>query len=139
MHLNMRAVTAHIALLLALLLGAFFQSTTAVSNSACNSDSCWEQINAGNYYQLGGYSAVGIPYLNTINATVTGIVFMVVHNYLGQTVEISTATLQLGAGANGTAFLIRFGLESGTYSATFFVTEPSGVSISTTATETFTV
>jgi hypothetical protein len=43
------------------------------------------------------------------------------------------------AGANGTAFLMRFGLVSGTYSATFFVTEPDGVAISTPAMETFTV
>ena len=41
-----------------------------------------------------------IPYTSGLNTTSIGIVFMVVHNYLGQTVEISTSVLQLAAGAN---------------------------------------
>jgi hypothetical protein len=89
--------------------------------------------------QIGGYSVSALTYLNTSNTTVIGVVFMVIHNDLGQTVEVSTATLQLAAGANGTAYLTRFGLASGAYSGTFFVVEPSGVAISTTTTETFTV
>jgi len=74
-----------------------------------------------------------------MNANATGIIFMVVHNYLGQTVEISTATLQLAAGANGTARPIIFGLPSAIYTATFFVSSTSGVAISTAVTESFTI
>jgi len=126
-----------VALLPALLLAAPFQSTMAASNSACDTTDCWE-TGAGHGYQLGGYSALGIPYLNTSNSTVTGVVFMVIHNYpMNQTIEISTATLQLAAGANGTAYLIQFGLASGMYQAIFFVVEPSGVAISSTVTLTF--
>jgi len=64
---------------------------------------------------------------------------MVVHNYLGQTVEISTSVLQLGAGAEGSAYTIIFGLASGAYSATFFVVTPSGTAISTSTTASFTL
>jgi len=64
---------------------------------------------------------------------------MVVHNYLGQTVEISTATLTLAADANGTAYPIAFGLAAGQYSATLFATSTGGVAISYTATASFTV
>jgi hypothetical protein len=70
---------------------------------------------------------------------VTGIVYLVVHNRLGQTAEYSTATLQLAVGANGTAYPIAFGLPSGEYSATFFVVTSGGVAISVSTTVPFTV
>jgi len=66
-------------------------------------------------------------------------VFMVVHNSLGQTVEISTGVLQLAAGANGTAYTIAFGMASGEYSATFFAVSTSGYAISSSTTAPFTV
>jgi hypothetical protein len=77
--------------------------------------------------------------VNFGNGYVTGVVFMVVHNRLGQTVEYSTATLQLTNGANGTAYLVAFGLASGEYAATIFVDTTSWVAISTPATASFTV
>jgi len=80
-----------------------------------------------------------IPYTSGLNTTSIGIVFMVVHNYLGQTVEISTSVLQPAAGANGTAYAIAFGLASGMYSGTFFVVGTSGVAMSTTTTASFTI
>jgi hypothetical protein len=90
-------------------------------------------------YQLGGYQALGVPYVNTSNSAVTGVAFMVIHTYpTNQTIEISTANLRLAAGANGTAYLIEFGLASGTmYQANIFVVETRGVAISTTTTVSF--
>ena len=110
----------------------------AVSNSACNATDCWENL-IGHLYQIGGYSALGILYLNTSNSTVPGVVFMDIRDYpMNQTIEFSTSTLQLAAGANGTAYLLEFGLVSGMlYQATIFVVEPSGVAISSTTTIAF--
>lgn len=128
------------ALILAFLLLASFQTTNAASVSTCNVSTCWTELAAPVFAQLGAYSSFQIVYANNnMNTNVTGIIFMVVHNYLGQTVEISTATLQLAAGTNGTAHPIIFGLASDTYSATFFVTSTSGVAISTTTAESFTI
>lgn len=99
---------------------------------------CWLQVGPAVFARLGPYQSVQVTYNNGIGGNVTGIVFAVVHNSLGQTVEISTATLQLQAGANGTAYPVLFGLPSGQYSTTIFAIESSGIAISTTTTLTFT-
>ncbi len=88
--------------------------------------------------RLGPDSSFAVPLANGVNANMTGIVFMVVHNSLGQTVEISTSVLQLAPNANGTAIEIVFGLASDMYSATFFVVTLSGVAVSETTTASFT-
>jgi len=127
------------AFLPALLLAMPFQNTIAASVSACNGSDCWYETSTPVYGSLGPYPAFAIPYVNLFNATTTGIVFMVVHNSLGQTIQISTCVLQLGADANGTARTITFGLGPGMYSATFFVVSTGGYAISTTTTASFTV
>jgi hypothetical protein len=116
-----------------------FQSATAADLASCPAGTCWTEIGPPVYTALGPYQSVEISYINGINATVTGIVFMVVHNYLGQTVEISTATLTLAAGANGTAYPIAFGLAPCQYSASLFATSTSDVAISETVVASFTV
>lgn len=116
-----------------------FQSATAANLTSCNPGACWAEIGSPNYTSLGPYHTVEITYANSANATMTGIVFMVVHNYLGQTVEISTATLTLTAGTNGMAFPIAFGLAQGQYSATLFTTSAAGVAITSTTTVSITV
>ena len=115
------------------------QSATAAATPSCSSDNCWGATGEAVYGQLGSYSSFSTQYVSYFNATTTGIVFMVVHNDLGQTVEISTSVLQLAALANGTAYTITFGLASGQYSASFFVTSPSGTAISATTATPFTV
>lgn len=87
----------------------------------------------------GGFSAFAVPYTSGVGNTTIGIVLMVVHNSLGQTVEISTATLELPADGNGTAYPVYFGLAPGTYSGTFFVLTPAGIAISMTTTTSFAV
>jgi hypothetical protein len=128
-----------VAFLLAILPLASSNLVRASALSACSSDDCWFVFATPTYAQLGYYSSMEIQYTSGLNATATGIVLMVVHNSLGQTVEISTSVLQLAAGANGTAYEIAFGLESGTYSGTFFVVSTSGTAMSTTTTASFTV
>jgi hypothetical protein len=135
----MRVKVAFVVLLFALLLPSSFEKSVTGFSSAIPCAQCWEQVGQVSLAYPGpaGYAAFFITYLN-VNANVTGIVFMVMHNYLGQTVEISTATLQLAVGTNGTAFPVAFGLVPGAnYSATFFVTATSGVAISQTTVETF--
>ena len=98
---------------------------------------CWAVTSPPVFVKLGAYSSFQVGYFSAMNSDVTGIVYAVIHNYLNQTVEISTSTLQLAPTAYGTANPIIFGLASGTYSATFFATQTSGVAISPTTTEPF--
>jgi len=78
-------------------------------------------------------------YTNLGSANTTGIVFSVVRNALGQTVEYSTATVQIASGGISTAYLVVFGLPGGQYSASLFAVYPSGVALSTTTTIAITV
>jgi len=137
--LALRTKALSLALLVLLVILSSFQSATAADVSSCSVGGCWIEAGPPVYASLGAYQSVEISYINDINATVIGIVFMVVHNYLGQTADISTATLTLAAGANGTAYPIAFGLAAGQYSATLFATSTGGVAISFTSTAPFTV
>jgi hypothetical protein len=87
----------------------------------------------------GYYPAFAVPLVSTLDNTSTGIVFMVVHNSLGQTAQISTATLVLLARGNGTAYPVYFGLPPGEYSATFFAVAAAGYAFSLSETASFTV
>jgi hypothetical protein len=100
---------------------------------------CWAPTSPPVFVKLGAYSSFQVAYFSVMNSDVTGIVFAVIHNYLGQTVEISTATLKLAAGAYGTANPVVFGLPPGLYSATFFATYTYGVAISPQTIESFTI
>ena len=133
----MRRVAA--AFLLAFVALTTFSSGRASAIQNCPSGiPCWFETAPPTYVQLGAYSAFKVPYGNVLNIASVGIVFMVVRNSTYQTVEISTSTLQLGGGANGTAYTIAFGLEPGTYSATFFAYDTSAGQISNSETASFT-
>jgi hypothetical protein len=97
------------------------------------------EIGSPVYTQLGVYLSFQMIYFGSAHANVTGIVFMVIHNFRGQTVEFSTATLQIAPSANRTVYPITTGLAPGTYSAIFFVSSTSGTAISTATTKTFTI
>jgi hypothetical protein len=62
-----------------------------------------------------------------------------VHNALGQTVDISTATITASAGGSATSFNVLFGLAPGTYTVTVFVTSSSGTAISVSTPVTVTI
>jgi hypothetical protein len=126
-----------ILLLLAVPVLVWFQPTAAAAN-VCTL--CWLPVGSPVLSQFGAYQAFKISWVSVgFTANSTGIVLLVIHNYLGQTVEYSTAVIQLPSGANGTSYPIVFGLVSGTYFATFFVIAPSGLSMSATTTASFSV
>jgi hypothetical protein len=121
------------------LLMVFFLASFPSPRASGSCAQCWVPTSSPIYVKLGAYSSFQIGYFSVMNSDVTGLVFAVVHNYLNQTVEISTATLQLAQGAHGTTNPVIFGLASGTYSATFFATQAGRVAISPTTTQTFTI
>jgi hypothetical protein len=133
----MRRVAA--ALLLAFVALASFSSGRASAIQNCVSGiPCWFETAPPTYVQLGAYSAFKVPYSNVLNTASVGIVFTIIRNSTYQMVEISTSTLQLAGGANGTAYMIAFGLAPGAYSATFFADTTSGGQISNSETASFT-
>jgi hypothetical protein len=114
-------------------------AVTSGSPTTCNSTSCMTANGTPTQTTIGQNKAVQTSYTNNSNAPLTAIVYAVVHNSAGQTVAYSTATLNLAAGASGTAYDVLFGLAPGTYSVTVFVTSTSGTAISGTSTVTVTV
>jgi hypothetical protein len=75
-------------------------------------------------------SCIHETYRNTLNFTVTGIVFLVVHNAIGQTVSYSASTIVVAGNQTGTAYNVVYGVPHGAYSGTIFVTSTGGASIS---------
>jgi hypothetical protein len=137
-HPHRLGASALIAVAFAVLLPGHVQAAQASTNLSCEVPSL---ASIGNpvYTQVGPYDVIEISYTNLCSGNVLGIVFAVVHNMLGQTVEISTGTLLLAPGANGTAFAVVFGSPDGEYSGTLFAASASGVALSTTITVAFTV
>jgi hypothetical protein len=82
--------------------------------------------------QSGGNTIITVSYTNNSNAPLTGYVYGVVHNALGQTIAYTTATISPAAGSSTTGQLVLFGLPIGTYTVTIFVVSTSGTAISTT-------
>jgi len=123
--------------LLGLAVSFFLQGQPTATTADVNGS--WGIVGGPTYTSLGAYPSIAATYANFGNSTVIGIVFAVIHNSKGQTVEYSTATMALAPGMNGTAQPVVFGLPPGTYSALTFVTMTSGAAISGTAATTFTV
>ncbi len=111
----------------------------SVSSTTCNTTNCMTVSGTPTETTQGAYKGVQSTFTNTSNAPVTAFVYAVVHNALGQTVDISTATITAPAGGSATAFNALFGLPSGTYSVTLFITSSSGTAISGTSTVTVTI
>jgi len=111
----------------------------SVSSTSCNTTSCMVATGTPVQSTQGAYSGVSSSFTNNSNAPVTGFVYAVVHNALGQTVDISTATVSAPAGGSVSAFNALFGLPPGTYSVSLFVTSSSGTAISRTSTVSVTI
>jgi len=89
---------------------------------------------------FGGDSPViQTSYMNNLNFTFTGYVWVVVHNVAGQTVFYSTSTIAPAGGGNETGDNVIFGLPPGTYYATMFVTSESFIAISNSTSFSFTI
>jgi len=111
----------------------------SVSTTSCNTTSCMAVNGQPTQTTQGAYNGISSQFTNNSNAPVTGFVYAVVHNALGQTVDISTATITAPAGGSVSAFNALFGLAPGTYSVTLFVTSSAGTAISTTSTVSVTI
>jgi len=113
--------------------------TVGSVSTSCNTTGCMTANGSSVEIKLGPNNAVQTSFTNNSNAPVTGIVYAVVHNAAGQTVYYTTATITANAGASATAYDVLFGLPSGTYSVSVFVTSTSGIAISTSSTVTVTI
>jgi len=111
----------------------------SVSTTSCNTTSCMAVNGQPTQTTQGAYNGVSSIFTNNSNAPVTGFVYAVVHNALGQTVDISTATVSAPAGGSVSAFNALFGLPPGTYSVSLFVTSSAGTAISSTSTVSVTI
>jgi hypothetical protein len=111
----------------------------SVSTTSCNTTSCMAVQGQPTQTTQGAYNGISSQFTNNSNAPVTGFVYAVVHNALGQTVDISTATISAPAGGSVSAFNALFGLAPGSYSVTLFVTSSAGTAISGTSTVSVTI
>ena len=121
---------------LALLLLPPMGQATNPATSIGGTDS-WTLAKPPVYCTVGSERCYEVTYKNNLNMTSMGFVYLVINNAIGQTVSYSTVILNLTAGANGTGYPVVAGLGPGEYNATFFVTAPSGIAISSTTTATF--
>jgi hypothetical protein len=111
----------------------------SVNTGTCNTTSCMAVNGSPTQTTQGAYTGISSSFTNNSNAPVTGFVYAVVHNALGQTVDISTATVSAPAGGQVSAFNALFGLAPGTYSVTMFITSSAGTAISSTSTVSVTI
>ncbi len=88
-------------------------------------------INRPTVVPIGCCEATLATYQNNLNATTSGIVFVVLHNRAGQTVYFTAASMTITPGGNQTGDLVLYGLTPGaSYNASFFAALFSGVAIS---------
>jgi hypothetical protein len=81
------------------------------------------------YYLLGTYHTVNVSITNTQGTSSTVVVLAVVHNAAGQTLEVTSSSAVVAAGATISAYPV-LNLPSGTYSVNIFVWSTSGASLS---------
>jgi len=109
--------------------------TTSGGNCSNQGTTCMSVTGTPGVQTLGAYKGIVATYTDNSNAAQTGVVYAVVHNASGQTVYYTTATISpAGNGGTQVADLILFGLPSGSYTATLFVTSTGGTAISGTTT-----
>jgi hypothetical protein len=104
------------------------------SVQTCNTTSCFTVSGTVTKDTKGSLTGLDATFTNAATTSVTGIVYAVVHNSLGQTVYYTTATITPAASGTATAFLVLSGLPAGTYSVSVFATDTGGnaISVSTT-------
>jgi hypothetical protein len=124
-----RLATLYAAISLAVVVVSSVVAPAAASPFAGGTDA-WTIKGQVTVVQLNGYPTGKANYQNNLNVTVLGIVYVVLHNSAGQTVYINVGTTSPAAGTNSTAFVVIYGVPTGTYSATFFVTLASGPAMS---------
>jgi hypothetical protein len=73
--------------------------------------------------------AIAVPIENTLNISITAIVFAVLHNSIGQPLQVSTGTVTLAGGGNATVYVPNT-LPIGNYSTDIFVWSVNDSSLS---------
>ena len=114
-------------------------SVGSVSTGSCNTTACMTVSGTPTVTSQGVYKGISSVFTNNSNAPVTAFVYAVVHNALGQTIDISTATVTAPTGGSASAFNVLFGLPPGTYSVSLFVTSSAGTAISSSTTVSVTI
>jgi len=86
-----------------------------------------------------GLQAAEANFLNNSNQTFLGIVLWVVRDSAGQTVAYTSATIDVAAGQNSTAYPTLVGVVAGSYNSAIFVVSSAGVALSTSSSLSFTL
>ncbi len=80
-------------------------------------------------FNLGSYYSIAVPLLNTLNDSITVVIFGVLHNTIGQPLQVATVSDILAGGGNATAY-VPIMLPFANYSVNVFVWSVNGSSIS---------
>jgi hypothetical protein len=93
----------------------------------------WTIIGQPSLAQLSGLPPTAkANYQNNLNVTIAlGLVYVVLHNTVGQTIFVNVGTsTNVAVSKNSTVSVAIFNVPTGTYSATFFAVLPSGAAMS---------
>ena len=132
---NRRLAAAAVLPLALIVMSCFSQTAAAVTFVGGTAD--WALVVTPTVTNLAFAQEAATTFENHLDVSVFGIVIMVIHNNLGQTVYYSTGTLRLAQGSYGTAYLVETGLPAGTYNASIFAFSTSGIALSNVTTFSF--
>ena len=133
----MKIHTAASTFLIALLALGGFQA--AVADATIGGTTTWTEMGAPTMVTLQGSPAWVVSFHNDLTVSVLGIVILVLHNSLGQTVYYTTASMTLTSLGLGSVYVVVAGVPPGSYNARLFAFDPSGVPISAPTSATFVV
>ena len=102
----------------------------AQADTSVGGTNVWTMVGSPSFVTTGTYPLGAVSYSNHLSVDLTAIVIMVLQNTSGQTVYFSTSTVTIAPGAIGVVHLVEFGLNPGTYNATFFAFTFAGIGIS---------
>ncbi|MDA4116295.1 MAG: hypothetical protein OK442_07055 [Thaumarchaeota archaeon] len=111
----------------------------AHADTSIGGTNVWTMVGSPSFIATGTYPLGAVSYSNHLPVDLTAIVIMVLRDNSSQTVYFSTSTVTIAPGAIGTVHLVEFGLNPGTYNATFFAFTFAGVGISLPASAPFTI
>ncbi len=131
-----RSLSAAAALSLAIVLASSFAQAASASVFVGGTGD-WTLVGDPTVQTLGASQAAELTYENHLATPVLGVVIMVLHNNIGQTVYYTTATINLNSSSYGTVFLVEYGVNPGVYNATFFAFSVAGIAISNCAETSF--
>jgi len=111
----------------------------AQANISIGGTNVWTMVGSPSVVTTGTYPFGAVSYSNHLSVDLTAIVIMVLRNNSGQTVYFSTSTVTIAPGTIGTVHLVEFGLNPGTYNATFFAFTFAGLGIALPTSAPFTI